>query len=238
MCSPNIVFLSMLSPTETQSLYQTFSILQALLWTCSFTSLQVTTLKMMDKLNAQIRPLSNISTYTVITNKITGSNFYLLQSSLITILQVLLSVSLCPLLIRDIIRISLFTLNIILLSPKPITLLQISMSYRVFSKLKSLQLNSVIRSLLMCDILLLLISKQMTKSLSRLSSSKLLGLQRNSLKNISDPTKLFSSPVHYCSSSVSQSLCALSIQFSMCLCLNLLHPTLFPREHNWPLLQL
>ena len=171
---------------------------------------------MMDKLNAQIRLLSNISVYTVITNKTTGPNSYLLQSSLITILQVLLLVSLCPLLIRDIIQISLFTLNIILFSPEPMTLLQISMSYRVFSKLKSPQLNSVIRSPLMCDILLLLISKQMTKSLSRLSSSKLLGLQRNSLKKYLRPYKIIFQPstllfIFY----LPESVCSIHLVFHM-----------------------
>ena len=127
--------------------------------------------------------------------------------------------------------------NEILLPPKPTTLLQTSMNYRVLSKLKSPQPNSVIRNLLMHNISLLLISKQMTKSLSRLSSSKLLGLQKNSLKNISDPTKLLPSLVLYCSLSVFQSLCALFIQSSICPCLNLPCPTLSPREYNCPLLQ-
>ena len=80
----------------------------------------------------------------------------------------------------------------------------------------------------MHDVFLLLISKEMTKSLSRLSSSKPLGLQRNSPKNILDPTKSLSSLVLYRSLSIFQSLCALFIQSSMCPCLNLLHPTLSP----------
>ena len=51
ICSPNMAFLSMSSPTEAQSLYQTSSNLQALFQTCSFTLLQTTTLKVIDKLN-------------------------------------------------------------------------------------------------------------------------------------------------------------------------------------------
>ena len=65
----------------------------------------------------------------------------LLQSSLTIMLEVLLLVFLHFLLIRDIIQTSPFTLNTILLSPKSMTLLQISMSYRIPSKLKSLQPN-------------------------------------------------------------------------------------------------
>ncbi len=151
-------------------------------------------------------------------------------------LQVLLLVFLYSLLIRDIIQISLFTPNAILLSSKPATLLQISMNYRVPSKLKSLQPNSIIRNLPMYDISLLLISKQMTKFLSRLSSSKILGLQRNSLKNILDPMKSLPSLVLYHSLSVFQSSCTLFTYFSMCSCLNLLHPTLSLREYNQHLL--
>ena len=66
----------MLSPIEAQSLYQTSSILQALLLTYGFTLLQATTLKVMDKLNAQIKLLSNTSVYIVTTIKITGLNSY------------------------------------------------------------------------------------------------------------------------------------------------------------------
>ena len=80
----------------------------------------------------------------------------------------------------------------------------------------------------MHDVSPLLISKGMTKSLSRLSSSKPLGLQRNSPKNILDPTKSLPSLVLYCLLSIFQSPCALFIQSSMCSCLNLLHPTLSP----------
>ena len=138
------------------------------------------------------------------------------------------------LLIRDIIRTSLFTLNAILLSPEPMTSLQISMSYRVPSKLKSPWSNSIIRNLLMCNVLPLLISKQVTKFLSRLSSSKSLGLQRNSLKNISDPTKSLPSLVHYFSPSTFQSSCTLFIQSSMCPCSNPPCPILSPREYNQP----
>ena len=52
MYSPNIVFLPMSLLTEAQSLYLISSVLQALLWTCSFTSLWATTLKVIDKPNA------------------------------------------------------------------------------------------------------------------------------------------------------------------------------------------
>ena len=51
MCFPNMVFLPMSSLTEAQSLCQNSSVSQALLSTCSFTSLQATTLKVIDKLN-------------------------------------------------------------------------------------------------------------------------------------------------------------------------------------------
>ena len=121
---------------------------------------------------------------------------------------------------------------------KSVTLPQISISYRVLSKLKSLWPNNIIRSLLMCSVLLLLISKQVIKSLSRLSSSKPLSLQKSFLKNISNPTKLFPSLIYYCLPFIFQSLYALFIQFFMCLCLNLLHLTLSLREYNQPPLQL
>ena len=52
MYSPNMAFLSISPPIETQSLCQTSFDLQALLSTCGFTLLQVTTLKVIDKLNA------------------------------------------------------------------------------------------------------------------------------------------------------------------------------------------
>ena len=68
-------------------------------------------------------------------------------------------------------------------------------------------------------------------------SSEPLGLQRNSPKNISDPTKSLPSLVLYRSLSVFQSPCALFIQSSMCQCLNPPHPTLSPREYSRPLLQ-
>jgi len=100
-----------------------FLFFKILIWTYSFTSLQVITLKVMDKLNVQIRPSNNISMYIVIASKTTSLNSYLLQSLLTTMLQVLLPVFLCSLLIRDIIWTSLFTLNAILLSPKSTTLL-------------------------------------------------------------------------------------------------------------------
>ena len=153
-------------------------------------------------------------------------------------LQVLLLVSLHSSLIKDIIQTSLFILNVILLPPEPMTLLQILINYRVPSKLKSPCSNSIIRNPLMHNVLLLLISKQMTKSLSRLSSSESLGLQGNSLKNTLDSIKSFPSLVFYCLPSISQSLCALFIQFSIYLYLNLPHSILFLREYNWPLLQL
>ena len=54
----------------------------------------------------------------------------------------------------------------------------------------------------------------MTKSLLRLSSSEPLGLQRNSPKNISDPTKSSLSLALYHSLSVFQSLCTLFTQSS------------------------
>ena len=139
--------------------------------------------------------------------------------------QVLLLVFLHSLLIRDIIQTSLFILNAILLPSKPVTLPQTSISYRVPSKLKSLWSNSIIRNLLIYDIPPLLISKQVIKSLSRLSSLKPLSLQKSFLKNISDSTKSFLSLVHYHSLSIFQSLCALSIQFSMYPCSNLPYPT-------------
>ena len=173
--------------------------------------------------------------YIVTTSKITGLNSCYLQSSFTTMLLVLPLMSLYSSLIRNIIQTSLFTLNIILLFSKP--MLQILMSYKVLSKPKSLWPNSVIRNLLMHNVLLLLISKQVIKSLSRLSSFKPLGLQKNSLKNISDPMKSSLSLALYLLLSVFQSPCALFIQFSMCPCLNLPHPTFSPREYNWPLLQ-
>ena len=237
MCFPNMVFLPISPLTEAWSLCQTSFDLQTLLSTCGFTSLQVITLKVIDKPNTQIRLLSNTFIYIVTTSKITSPNFYLLQSLPTIMLQVLLPVFLYSLLIRNIIQTSLFTLNAILLSLKPITSLQILMNYRVLSKLKFLQPNSVIRNLLMRDISPLLISKQVTKSLSRLSSFKLLSLQRNSPKNTSDSTKSSLSLTLYHSLSVFQSPCALFILYSMCPCLNLLHPTLFPRKYNQPLLQ-
>ena len=80
MCFPKTVFLPMSPLTEAQSLCQTSSILQVLLLTCGFTSLQDTIPKVMDKLNAQIRLLRNTSIYIVITNKITSLNSYLSQS--------------------------------------------------------------------------------------------------------------------------------------------------------------
>ena len=206
--------------------------------TYSFISLQITILKMIDKLNTQIRLLSNTSMYIVTISKTTGLNSYLLWSLLTTMLRVLLLMFLHSSLIRDIIQTSLFTLNVILLPPESATLLQILMSYRVSSKLKYLQSNSIIRSLLICNVSSLCIFKYVTKSLLRLSFSEPLGLQRNSPKNILDPMKSFPSLVYYCSLSVSQSLCALSIQFSMCLCSNLLYPILSPKEHNQPPLQL
>ena len=176
--------------------------------------------------------------YIVTINKTTSLNSYLLWSLPIIMLQVLLPVSLHSSLIRNIIQTSLFTPNTIFLSSKPTTSLQILINYRVPSKLKSFQPNSIIRNLLMHDIPLLLILKQMTKSLSRLSSSKPLGFQRNSPKNILDLMKSLSNLVLHHSPSIFQSLCALFIQFSMCPCLNPPCPTLSPREYNWPLLQL
>ena len=51
MCFPNTAFLPMSPPIEVQSLCQTSFGLQTLLSTCGFTSLQATTLKVMDKPN-------------------------------------------------------------------------------------------------------------------------------------------------------------------------------------------
>ena len=82
MYSPNTVFLPMSPPIEAQSLCQTSFIFQVLLSICGFTLLQATTLKIMDKLNVQIKLLSNTSVYIVTTSKITGPNSYLLQSLL------------------------------------------------------------------------------------------------------------------------------------------------------------
>ena len=80
MYFPNTVFFPMLPLTEAQSLCQTSSISQVLLLTCGFTSLQTTTLKAIDKPNAQIRLLSNISIYIITTSKITSLNSYFLQN--------------------------------------------------------------------------------------------------------------------------------------------------------------
>ena len=237
MCSPNMAFLSMSSPIEAWSLCQTSFNLQILLLIYGFTSLQVITPKMIDKLNARIRYLSNTSVYIITTIKTIGLNSYLLWSLPIIMLQVLLPVFLHYLLIRNIIQTSLFIPNAILLSSEPAILPQILINYRVSLKLKSPWPNSIIRDLLMHNILSLLISKQVTKSLSRPSSSEPLVFQRNSLKNILDPTKLLPSLVLYRSLSIFQSLCALFIQSSMCPCSNLPYPTLSLREYNWPLLQ-
>jgi len=51
------------------------------------------------------------------------------------------------------------------------------------------------------------------------------------------PYEIISQPGIYRSLSVFQSSCALSIQSSMCPCLNLPHPTLSPREYSRPPLQ-
>ena len=147
-------------------------------------------------------------------------------------LRVLLLVFSHSLLIRNIIQTSLFILNTILLPSKPMTSLQISMNYRVPLKLKSLWPNNIIRNLLIHDIPLLLILMQIIKSLSRLSSSELLGLQKNSPKNTSDPMKSLFSLVLYHLPSIFQSPCALFTQFSMCPYLNLPYLTLSPREYN------
>ena len=104
--SPNTVFLPVSSLVEAWSLYLTSSIP-----------------KVMDKPNIWIRLLSNTSIYIVITSKTTGLNSYLLQSLLTTMLQVLLMMFLHYSLIRDIIQILPFTLSVILLPPKPVTLL-------------------------------------------------------------------------------------------------------------------
>ena len=237
MCFPNTVFFPMLPLIEARSLCQTSFDLQALLSTCGFTSLQAITPKVIEKLNARIRHSSNISVYIVTTSKTIGPNFYFLRSLPTIMLQVLLPVFLYSLLIRNIIQTLLFTPNIILLPSKSMTSPQILMSYRVPSKLKSPWPNRVIRNPLMCNILPLLISKQVTKSLLKLSFSKPLGLQRNSLKNISDPTKSLLSLTLYCLLSIFQSLCTQFIQSSICPYLNPPYPTLSLREYNQPLLQ-
>ena len=69
MYFPNMVFLPMSSLTEAWSLYQTSFDLQALFSICGFTSLQVTTPKVMDKPNTRIKLLNNISMYIVTTSK-------------------------------------------------------------------------------------------------------------------------------------------------------------------------
>jgi len=69
--------------------------------------------------------------------------------------------------------------------------------------------------------------------LLRPSSFEPLGLQRNSLKNISDPMKSLPSLVLYHSLSIFQSPCTLFIPYSMCLYLNPLCSTLSLREYNW-----
>ena len=149
----------------------------------------------------------------------------------------LLLVSLYSLLIRNIIQISLYILNTILLSFEPITLPQISISYRISSKLRSPQPNSVIRSPLIYNIFPYLILKQVIKFLLRLNSLELLNSQRSYLKNTSDLIKSSLSLVLYCLSSVSQSLYILCIQSSISLCLNQLFSILSPREHNQLLYQ-
>ena len=123
--------------------------------------------KVMNKPNAQIRLSNNTSIYIITTSKITSPNFYLSQSLPTIMLQVLLLVFLHSLLIRDIIQTSLFIPNAILLPPEPATSPQISMNYEVLSKLKSPRPNSIIRNPLMGNIPLLLISKQVTKFLSK-----------------------------------------------------------------------
>ena len=75
----------------------------------------------------------------------------------------LVSVFLYFSLIKNIIQILLFILNVILLLSKPMTLLQILINYRVLSKLRFLWPNSIIRSLLMCDVSSHLILKQIIK---------------------------------------------------------------------------
>ena len=89
---------------------------------CGFTSLQTTTPKVMNKLNAWIRLSSNTFVYIVTTSKTTGPNSYLSWSLPTIMLQVLLLVFPHYLLIRDIIQTSLFTLNAILFPSKPTTL--------------------------------------------------------------------------------------------------------------------
>ena len=147
--------------------------------------------------------------YIVTTSKITGLNSCYLQSSFTTMLLVLPLMSLYSSLIRNIIQTSLFTLNIILLFSKP--MLQILMSYKVLSKLRLLQPNNTIRSLLVCNIFLYLISKQVIKSLLKLNSLRLSSLQRNYPKNILNLMKLFSSLILYCLPSIFQSLYILYI---------------------------
>ena len=67
---------------------------------------------------------------------------------------------------------------------------------------------------------------------STINDLNILVLQKNSLKNILDPTKSSLSLALYCSLSSFQSLCVLFIQSSMCPCLNPPHPTLSLREYN------
>jgi len=83
-----------------------------------------TTSKVINKPNTLIRLSRNINTsmYIVITSKITSLNSWHLQSSLTIMFLVLLLMFLHFLLISIIIQTSPFTLNMILLPSKPITL--------------------------------------------------------------------------------------------------------------------
>ena len=77
-----------------------------------FTLLQITTLKIIDKLNTWTRLLSNIYMYIVIISKTTSMNFCCLWSFLTTMLLVLLLVFFHSSLIRNIIQISPFNISI------------------------------------------------------------------------------------------------------------------------------
>ena len=82
----------------------------------------------------------------------------------------------------------------ILLSSKPITLLLISMIYKIHLRLKLLWLNSTIRSLLLCSISLYLISKYIIKSLLKLNSLRLSSFQKKLSKKYLKPYKIISQP--------------------------------------------
>ena len=85
-------------------------------------------------------------------------------------------------------------------------------------------------SILTYYILLHLISKQAIRFLWKLNSSELLGYSKSFLKNTLNLTKISPSPVLCCSLSISQSLCALYIWFSIFFILKPVISNIFPRR--------